>query len=302
MPADSNRHAPRRVGATLALALAAAVGLAGCGTQLLYNRLDTVLHLYVSTQVSLQDSQSVGLRTALRGLLDWHRRSEMPRYAQFVEALAADAAVPLGRERIDRARLDVEALWRDSVARGAPEAARWLAQLQPRQLDELFASLGEDDADLREEYCDASEAERRREREKSLRSSIEDWVGSLDVAQRAMVSERYARLAPTGCGWVENRIRLRDELRDTIERRDTFADYPGTLTWLMLRPEQRWDAAYRASFDANREVIVELLGDLDATLDARQRRRLVQKLEGFARDFRELAGGASRLREAQAAR
>jgi hypothetical protein len=35
---------------------------------------------------------------------------------------------------------------------------------------------------------------------------------------------------------------------------------------------------------------VNLLADLDATLDARQRQRLVAKLSGFARDFRELAG------------
>lgn len=302
MTPDSTRHAPRRVAATLVLALCAALGLAGCGTQLLYNRLDMVLHLYVSTQVSLQDSQSVGLRTVLRGLLDWHRRSELPKYAQFVEGLAADAARPLGRARIDRARLEVEALWRDSVARGAPDAARWLAQLKPAQLDELFASLGEDDADQREEYCDAPEAQRRREREKTLRDSLEDWVGRLDAAQRALVSERFARVTSTGCGWVENRVRFRAEMRRTIDGRDAIADYPGTLARLLMRPEDQWDAGYRARFDANREVVVSLLADLDATLEPRQRRRLVEKLSGYARDFRELAAEAASLREARAAR
>jgi hypothetical protein len=299
MDNDSTLRAPRRAAATFALALAVLVGLAGCGTQLLYNRLDTVMYFYVSTQVSLQDSQSAGLRSALRGLLDWHRRSELPRYAQFAESLAADAAAPLGRARIDRARLDIEALWRDSVARAAPDAARWLAGLQPVQLVELFASLGEDDADLRKEYCDASEPERSRKREKSLRESLEGWVGRLDPAQRALVGERFAQLAPTGCGWVENRVRFREQMRRTIERRTTLADYPDTLTRLMMRPEQQWDGAYRARFDANREVIVSLLADLDATLDARQRRRLVEKLGGYARDFRELAAESAPLHGAR---
>ncbi len=302
MTTDSTPRTPRRVAATLASLVGVAIALAGCGTQLIYNRLDAVMHLYVSTQVSLRDSQSAGLRAALRELLDWHRRSELPKYAQFAETLAADAAAPLGRARLDRARLDIEALWRDSVARSAPDAARWLAQLQPAQLTELFTSLGEDDAELREEYCDDPEPVRRRERETSLRESLEDWVGRLDPAQRRLVGERAARLESTGCGWAGNRVRFREEMRRTIEGRSALADYPGTLTRLLMRPEAQWDAAYRASFDANREIIVDLLADLDATLQPRQRRRLIEKLSGYARDFRELAAEAEPPRQAGAAR
>ena len=294
MDADSTcRACTRRVvrrPVALAVVLAAVLGLAGCGTQFLYNRLDTVLHLYVSTQVDLEEAQSRGLRRTLRELLDWHRRSELPRYAQFAESLARDAAAPLGRARIDDAQLEIEALWRDAAARGAPDLARWLAALQPRQLDELFASLGEDDGELRAKYCEAPEERRRRERLGSLVESIEDWVGRLDAAQRALVRERYARITPAGCGWVESRLRHRQALRALLGRGAAARpDDLATLADLMVRPEQLWDPDYRARFDANRTVIVDLLAELDATLDARQRRRLVRKLGGHAEDFRALA-------------
>lgn len=293
MDADSTcRACTRRVvrlAAALTVLLAAVLGLAGCGTQFLYNRLDTVLHFYVSTQVDLEDAQSRGLRRTLRELLDWHRRSELPRYAQFAESLARDAAVPLGRARIDRAQLEIEVLWRDALARGAPDLARWLTGLQPRQVDELFTSLGEDDGELREKYCEAPEERRRRERLQSLVESIEDWVGRLDAAQRKLVSERFARVTPAGCGWVESRLRHRRALRALLERGAVQPDELAALTDLMVRPEQLWDTDYRARFEANRAVIVGLLAELDATLDARQRRRLVRKLGGYAQDFRALA-------------
>jgi hypothetical protein len=286
---------PGRVGpaARVLAGCALVLLLAGCGAQFLYNRLDTALHLYVSSQVSLEPPQSQSLKGALSGFLDWHRRSELPRYAGFAEQLAGEAGRPLGRARIDAARLEIETLWRDSVARAAPDAARWLADLDAQQREELFESLGDDDDELREEFCEGDAARRQKRREKSFVSAAEDWVGRLDDTQRALVRERLGRLAPTGCGWVEQRVAVRRELEALVGRSASTPGYPTEVTRLLLRPEERWDAGYRAQFDANREIVVSLLADLDATLDARQRQRLVAKLSGFARDFRELAGPAA---------
>jgi hypothetical protein len=287
--APDSRPWTSRPAARLAAALATVLLLAGCGAQFVYNRLDTVLYLYVSSQVSLEEPQSRALKDALGEFLDWHRRAELPRYAQFAEQLAAQAARPLGRARIDAARLGIEALWRDAIARGAPDAARWLAQLDTAQRDELFASLGEDDAELREEFCEGDQAKRQRRRERSFVDTAEDWVGRLDDAQRALVRERFAALEPTGCGWVEQRIAVRADLRRLVDDGAARPAYAADVTRLLLRPEDRWDSGYRARFDANRERVVDLLAELDASLDARQRQRLVAKLSGFAADFRELS-------------
>jgi len=272
---------------------------AGCGTQLLYNRLDTVAYFYLATQVSLQPTQSASLKSALRDYLDWHRSTELPRYAAFIETLAAEAAAPLGAARINAARLEIESLWRGSVARGAPAAASWLAGLDPEQVDELFASLGEDDADLRDEYCNASEADRDRDRLKSFVAAAEDWVGRLSPAQRVLIAGRLVALVPSSCGWVESRQLVRATLRETVERRRREPGFTAEVIALLTRPEDRWQNAYRAAFDRNRVAIVGLLAELDASLTAKQRARMVSRLAGFADDFRKLS--ASRAQVAQAA-
>ncbi len=266
--------------------------LTACGTQLIYNRLDTLLYLYVSSQVSLQKPQSQQLKASLGQFLDWHRRIELPRYARFAEQFARDAAQPLGHARIDRARLEIESLWQESVQRGGPDAARWLASLSRAQLDELFASQGDDDAEYREEFCDGPEARRLERRQRSFIDSAEDWVGRLNPAQRALVRDRIARLAPTGCGWVEQRIAVRTELRRLVESDPASGDSASRITRLLSAPEEQWDADYRRKFAGNRDRVVDLLTELDASLEPRQRRRLETRLQGFAADFRELSGTA----------
>lgn len=264
--------------------------LAGCSSQFLYNRLDTVAYVYLKTQVSLEDLQSQQLRNSLRAFHDWHRGSELPRYAQFAQALARDAARPLGRARIDAARLELESLWRDAVARGADDAARFLAGLSPSQRGEFFASLGEDDAELREEYCDTPLAKRQRRQLEDVVDLAEDWVGSLTAAQRELLRVRLAALQPTGCRWVDSRIRVRNAFRDLAARGSADPEYYEKMRRLMLNPEERWDPAYRAAFDANRDAFIDMLAELDASLTARQRAQLSAKFAGYARDFRSWAG------------
>lgn len=264
--------------------------LAGCSSQFLYNRLDTVAYVYVKTQVSLEDLQSQQLRNSLRAFHEWHRGTELPRYARFAQDLARDAARPLGRARIDAARVELEALWRDAVARGADDAARFLAGLSAAQRDEFFASLGEDDGELREEYCETPLPKRQREQLADIVDLAEDWVGSLTAAQRELLRVRLAALQPTGCRWVDSRIRVRTAFRELAERGTADPAYYEKMRRLMLNPEERWDPAYRAAFDANRDAFIDMLAELDASLTLRQRAQLSAKFAGYARDFRSWAG------------
>lgn len=298
MDADSSQRARRpmfrRSLATPALLCLVLLGLAGCGTQLLYNRLDTLLYFYISSQVSLQDPQAKDLKRQLQDFLDWHRRNELPRYAEFAEALATDAQHALGRDRIDLAGQNIETFWRESVLRGGPDAARWLQQLALPQREELFASLAEDDADLRTELCTDSAEKRSKRRDKTFISTVEDWVGRLSEQQRTLVRQRLVTLTPTGCGWVEQRAAQRAELRHAVDTAASDPAYAQTLARLMAQPEDRWDRQYRASFEANRARVIDLLAALDVTFTAKQRRRLSARLLDFARDFRELAAAPGR--------
>jgi len=272
----------------IALVVLLALVVSACGTRLLYERIDTLLYFHLSSQVTLDDGQARALRASLRDLHAWHRSAALPAYAEFLEALAEDMAQPIGADGIAAARIGLESLWRDTVAGLAPAAARWLAGLGPAQRDEFFASLAERDVELRREYCDIGDAERRRNRERSVVSALGDWVGRLDSEQRTRVRKQLQAIDANGCDWIASRERFRARLRQLVDTHAADPRYEARLTRLLTHPEDDWDPAYRARYAANSDVVVAMLAELDRTLSARQRARLGEKLRSYARDFREL--------------
>jgi hypothetical protein len=271
------------------LAALLVLGLSACGVGFVYNRLDWVMHVYISNQVSLDKLQSQQLRGNLREFLVWHRQSELPRYAAFLDQFATDAQQPVGVQRINDARLTIESFVNDAVARAVPDAARWLAVLRAEQLDELFVSLAEDDEDLREKYCDADLKARRKRRDRNFIEAVEDWTGRLDRAQRDLIHTRFNEMSGDSCAFVDNQVLARRALRALIDQHRADPDFAAQLNRFVARPEERWSAQYRADFESNRTRIIQLLAELDRTLSAQQRTRCSTRLRDLAKDMRELA-------------
>lgn len=273
----------------IALVVLFALALSACGTRLIYDRMDTLLYFQLASEVTLDDEQAGALRASLRELHAWHRGAALPAYAEFLETLADEMAQPMGAGAIDAARIGLEALWRDTVAGIAPAAARWLAGLDPAQREEFFAALAERDEELRREYCDIGDEERRRNREQAVVSALGDWLGRLGPEQRTLVREQLQAIDANGCDWIANRAGFRERLRQLVDTHSADPHYGARLARLLMHPEEGWDPAYRARYAANSEVVVTMLAELDRTLTERQRARLGAKLRRFALDFRELA-------------
>lgn len=273
----------------LALLVLVTLALSACGTRLIYDRIDSLLYFHLSSQVTLDDGQARALRASLRDLHSWHRSAALPAYAQFLETLADDMAQPIGARGIDAARADMETLWRDTVAGAAPALARWLAGITPTQRDEFFASLAERDVELRREYCDIDDEERRRNRERSVVAALGDWVGRLDTEQRTLVREGLAGIDANGCDWIASRAGFRARLRQLVDTHAADPHYEARLARLLTHPEDGWDSVYRARYEDNTDIVVAMLAELDRALSERQRERLGARLRSYARDFRELS-------------
>jgi hypothetical protein len=136
----SSRH--QRVARAVGVCLVALL-VGACGTKFLYDRLDRVAGWYVGGLVPLVADQRSSLNRWLEASLDWHRTSQLDRYATFVRELEANLASPLEYEDYDSVRREVELFWRDLVIGVVPKSADLLGSLSPEQVDELIRSLEE---------------------------------------------------------------------------------------------------------------------------------------------------------------
>jgi len=58
---------------------------------------------------------------------------------------------------------------------------------------------------------------------------------------------------------------------------------------LFANPEQLRSASYRRVIEKNKRLIIQLLFDLNQTLTNQQRSKLVNKLQSYINDFRDLS-------------
>jgi hypothetical protein len=272
-------RAGRSVGIGLLLVGALSM-LSGCGTSFVYNRLDFISRYYVSSQVSLDAAQSRALESNVDDFFAWHRRSELPRYAVFLDRFANDASRPVSVARLEAGQRELESFMTDSVEHMAPSAARWLDGLRPAQVDELFANLAEKDRKARADRCAGPADERRAKSARRFVDEVEDWTGDLSRAQRALITSRYVALGRDECADLVARERSHVEFHALVDRYRTKPEFAARIADFL---------GQRRTGDAERERFLRLLADINHSLTPGQRDRTVTRLRVYAREMRGLA-------------
>ena len=252
---------------------------AGCA-KLVYNRLDTLAALYVGSLVSLDDRQSSDLRAWLAQTLEWHRESELGRYATFLRALSTEVARPADRAAYERIFGQVEGFVTDFTEQTAPQATRLLLELTPAQVEEFLANLEdkshERSADSLKEIRNGSWQTKR---VKETQRQVKRWTGTVTEEQKLLVREMSQQIQPTTQEWLESQQQWRSALRDAFSNRGTAEE---RILQLLRAPDSQWTAQYKTKEASNREQVLSMLIALDASLTQAQRRHMQHELNDLA--------------------
>lgn len=288
MTTVTDRRRGRRASALLLLA--ALLTLAGCGASLVYPRLDTLVGLYISGLVSLDDSQSAKLARTLERNLEWHRTEELQRYEAFLRQMSAQVAEGLTLAGLEQAAARAEAYWRRIFEQAAPGYTSLAATLTDAQVLELLRSIERADEKTWREWSHRTSQDRHEHREKSLRRNLERITGPLDSRQKEMVREYAWSARPFMFEWRENRRLWREDLAATLRlRKPGDPQFETRMRVLIAEPDRLWTPEYRKALATSRAEFLDLLVRLDATLTPAQRRKAQERLLALADEVRGLA-------------
>jgi hypothetical protein len=278
-----------RAPARLFVAAVAMLALAGCGLNLLYPRLDSVVGFYLQDLVTLDDAQAAALSRTLAGNLEWHRRSELERYAVFLRDVASEVEAGAGREDWLAASRRTEEYWRDIFEQAAPGYTALARTFTAAQVDELLANLAREDEQTWQEFVERTPAQRDARREKTLVRALERFTGPLTPAQRAAVRAHVASSPTFMAEWRTNRRLWREALADALARRTDGAEFAERMFVLIARPDDLWTPQYRAAVEQRREALAVLMADIDAQLTPRQRAAAQRQFLALADEVQGLA-------------
>jgi len=263
--------------------------LTGCAVRFVYNQLDWLIPWYMDDYVDLDRQQERLLDERLEVYLEWHRRDQLPQYADFLEQVAAKAESGLNLADLETIEDATERFAQALMDRLLRDLMDLLATIDDQQVNQLFSRFARDNADFKREYVDESPQQQRKQRYKEAIHYVERWTGKLSSAQKKRIHDQVWQFELMGEELLAARQVWQQEFHRVLDLRRDSSAYETAFRQLISNPELGRTAELQRKLDHNRELAVQLYLQLDKSLSRDQRRHMVAKLRSYAEDFRQLS-------------
>ena len=273
-----------------------ALTLVSCSVlRLAYYHIDYWLLGQVEDFVTLNAEQREWLEARLQAHRQWHCRTQLPAYAEWLDALSVEIASPAPDPvRLEALAQRLESFIDAILAEFAPTLAELLVRLDPTQRTELFARLDQEVVEARIKYLDPPADERQRERAERLKKRLKPWIGALTIEQFTRIQQWSAALDNQSGGWLANRQRLLEAVRNVLKGSDVGVARI-RLVGLFQTPAIVRTEDYVRQSTHNRVEALALAADLIRLATDQQRTRLRKRLNDLRADLQALSCGQPTL-------
>jgi len=267
--------------------------LGGCSAvRLGYNNAPDLTYWWLDSYMDFDSSQSVRLRADLQTLQDWHRKEELPQYADFIRGLQPLVTKQVRPEQVCALYDAIEVRLLASAERMLPTAAVLAQGFSPAQLEHMQKTWEKHNQEWREDWLDGTPAERSRYRVKKFLERVESFYGRLGDAQVQQL-QGMLNASPFDAD-TQYRDRLKRQL-DTLQilraartTGTTETQVQDELRALLNRSVHSTVPAQKQYQERMRQYTCNLLATLHNSATPAQRSKLAQTLQNYEGDARAL--------------
>lgn len=263
--------------------------LTGCAVKFVYNQLDWLIPWYLDDYVSLDPLQEIQFDAQLEAYLSWHRRQQLPVYAEFLEWVAEASKDGLDRDEIEHVQNRTELYTDQLFVRLGPTLVSLFGDLSEAQVDEMFTNFDKENNKYREKYVSKKVIKQRYQRAKDVRKFIERWTGVLDEDQQDIITEWSKQYELMGEEFLNSRQGWQNNLKIILDQRHNKVYFEDALNKLFANRGVGRSKEFEQKLVRNQQRLKTLYLDLDQSLTESQRKRMMDKMKSYAQDFRELS-------------
>ena len=273
--------------AVILIALIATV--AACSFKTLYNRLDYLIPEYVEGMVTLDDVLEQKLEQRTRGLLNWHRNTQLKQYAEWLSAIQRDMGTRLTEEKVEQRIKEMDKFWRSLAEKVNDEMAYLLPLLDKEQQEELFINLEDKNKEFREEFADLNDEQRIDDYMEDISGTYENWIGELTEKQEQSVEQAAAELVSTAELRFQRRLQWQRGIREILAEDGSTQSKSEKLRQFMAEYEDVDDESTKQKSEINKKIIVRLTVQISHSMTAEHKEYFTSKTNDYIRMLRELA-------------
>lgn len=271
--------------------------LAGCSAvKLAYNNLPDITYWWIDGYADLGEVQSVQLRNELARLQAWHRANELSPIAELLQQIQRDARNDTSAEAVCRFYDQLRARLEPLRLQAEPAAVTLALSLTQAQLRHIERRFEKGNAQWRREWLEIDPAQRLEKQLKAALDRAEQFYGTLDERQRAVLQAGLAgsRFDPQRS--YRERLRRQQDLLQVLRTlggsggaRPSATQAGAALQGVLQRFLQSPDPDYRSYAQATTLQACRTWARLHNGTSAEQRERAIARVAAYERDARELA-------------
>ncbi len=267
--------------------------LGGCSMlQTVYNNSPDLAYWWIDRFVDVNTEQRPVLIDDLQAYQQWHRSTQLPRYAQWLQQLQSMALQDVSEEQSCKVYRDI---W-ESLPTLADTAdagmARLAGSLTAEQLEHLRNKLERHHRDWRRDWLEPAADELLKKRIQRTRERVEDFYGRLDAQQQRLLRQQAER-SPYDVSLGEA-IRLRRQedivatLRGLQQQRPAPDELRRQIRGLLQRSVMSPAPAHQAYVDRLNDFNCRAMAQMHNSTSAEQRQSALKRLQKYERDARAL--------------
>jgi hypothetical protein len=288
------------IAAAAILAGAALVGLTGCSAlRIGYSQAPDLVYWWLDGYVDFDGDQTPKVRDALAQWFAWHRRSQLPEYADLLVRAQKEVLVDTTPARVCDWQRELLKRAHTAYDRAEPAAAEIVLTISTGQIAHIEKRYAKNNEEFRDEYLQADPAQRAKKNLERVLDRAEMLYGRLDDAQRSRIGEQLARSPFDPEVWLaERQQRQQDALRllrsmgaeGTMGREQVASALRGYIERIERSPRD----AYRRYSERLVEFNCTLAASLHNGTTPAQRRVAARKLTSWEGDLRAIVALGNR--------
>jgi len=276
--------------------LAVSLLLSGCGLALRlgYNQGPSLAFRWLDGYAEFDDAQTLRVRAALDEWFAWHRRTQLPDYADVLARARSELQGSATAERMCAWSHDLRARFDTAIEHAVPAMAEIMPTLSARQIASIEKRYAAKNDEYRDDFLQRDPAKRKKVATQREIERAEEFYGRLDDAQRAFVVRAIAESPWDGDMAYAERLRRQQDMLSVVRRLaasrasplEAEAEIRGYLRRIERSPHEPYQRYLGRLVDYNC-VYAAALHNLTTT---EQRQKAAKKLKGYEDELRALAG------------
>lgn len=280
--------------ARVLLVLMLSMILGSCSTARLgYSNADTLAYWWMDGYVDFNSSQKTKVKRDIAQLLNWHRTTQLPQYAQTLTQMQALLAANPGQADIENAFRQVEQFSQVILLKAVPELTDFVLTMDESQKTHLARKFEKNNEDFRDKYVERTAEKQAKERRKKLFKQADEWLGSVSREQEAIINRYLEKHPPTYAQWLDDSIarqRLALQLITQIQTEKPSRETAQALVQraLLASYEPSEQAERRAQAEASRLAMQQLIVSILRVSTPEQKTHASKKLQNWIDDCKYL--------------